>query len=31
MLKNIDLTREVSKGEYKRLKVEADLKLAGEG
>jgi AMP-polyphosphate phosphotransferase len=28
MLKNIDLTREVSKGEYKRLKVEADLKLA---
>jgi AMP-polyphosphate phosphotransferase len=28
MLKNIDLTREVPKGEYKRLKDEADLKLA---
>jgi AMP-polyphosphate phosphotransferase len=28
MLKNIDLTREVPKPEYKRLKAEADLKLA---
>ena len=28
MLKNIDLTREVAKPEYKRLKAEADLKLA---
>jgi AMP-polyphosphate phosphotransferase len=28
MLKNIDLTREVSKADYKRLKSEADLKLA---
>jgi AMP-polyphosphate phosphotransferase len=28
MLKNIDLTREVPKAEYKRLKAEADLKLA---
>jgi AMP-polyphosphate phosphotransferase len=28
MLKNINLTREVSKAEYKRLKGEADLKLA---
>ena len=28
MLKNIDLTREVAKDEYKKLKVEADLKLA---
>ncbi len=28
MLKNIDLTREVSKAEYKRLKGDADLKLA---
>jgi AMP-polyphosphate phosphotransferase len=28
MLKNIDLTRELSKPEYKRLKAEADLKLA---
>src|ERR1700680_1719023 len=28
MLKNIDLTREVPKAEYKRLKGEADLKLA---
>ena len=28
MLKNIDLTREVPKAEYKRLKGDADLKLA---
>ena len=28
MLKNIDLTREVPKAEYKRLKADADLKLA---
>ena len=28
MLKNIDLTREVPKGDYKRLKADADLKLA---
>jgi AMP-polyphosphate phosphotransferase len=28
MLKNIDLTREIPKAEYKRLKAEADLKLA---
>ena len=28
MLKNINLTREVSKADYKRLKGEADLKLA---
>jgi len=28
MLKNIDLTREVPKAEYKQLKAEADLKLA---
>ncbi|MBV9106681.1 MAG: polyphosphate:AMP phosphotransferase [Verrucomicrobia bacterium] len=28
MLKNIDLTREIAKPEYKRLKSEADLKLA---
>src|ERR1700730_4670365 len=28
MLKNIDLTREIPKAEYKRLKADADLKLA---
>jgi len=28
MLKNIDLSREVAKAEYKRLKGDADLKLA---
>src|SRR5438132_1696197 len=28
MLKNIDLTREIPKAEYKGLKAEADLKLA---
>ena len=28
MLKNIDLSREVAKDEYKKLKVDADLKLA---
>ena len=28
MLKNIDLTREIPKAEYKRLKAEAELKLA---
>ena len=28
MLKNIDLTREVPKAEYKVLKADADLKLA---
>src|SRR5258708_20354546 len=28
MLKNIDLSREVAKAEYKRLKVDVDLKLA---
>src|ERR1700739_261224 len=28
MLKNIDLSREVTKAEYKRLKGDADLKLA---
>jgi hypothetical protein len=28
MLKNIDLSREIAKAEYKRLKGDADLKLA---
>ena len=28
MFKNIDLSREVAKAEYKRLKGDADLKLA---
>jgi hypothetical protein len=28
MLKNIDLSQEVAKAEYKRLKGDADLKLA---
>jgi hypothetical protein len=28
MLKNIELSREVAKAEYKRLKGDADLKLA---
>jgi|ERR1700752_911171 AMP-polyphosphate phosphotransferase len=29
MLKNVDLSREVAKAEYKPLKADADLKLAG--